>query len=146
MISRERSWLRRVGRLFLPPIAFLVLLCLAPGASPGPLDTLPSISYSIDGIVGSNGWYWGSTGGEYVVLLWSVSGADNTDCQFAVKVDGPNTGTTRSCSASNGSGTVSATTTTIKIDADPPTGVNASARSPDHGAWYNQPVGITWKG
>ena len=88
MISRERSWLRRVGRLFLPPFAFLVLLWLAPAASPGPLDSLPSISYTIDGIVGANGWYRGSAGGNYVVLRWSVSGADNTDCQIAVKVDG----------------------------------------------------------
>jgi hypothetical protein len=111
------------------------------------LDSLPSISYTIDGIAGTNGWYRGSAGGDYVVLRWSVSGADNTDCQIAIKVDGPNTGTTRSCSASNASGTVSATTTAIKIDADSPIGVSAAAgRIPDQNGWYNHAVGISWSG
>ena len=106
----------------MPAFAFVALLWLAPAASPSPADSLPSISYTIDGIAGTNDWYRGSTGGNFVVVHWSVTGADNTDCVIAVKVDGPNTGTTRSCSASNASGTVSATTKVIKIDADPLSG------------------------
>jgi hypothetical protein len=147
MISNQRSWLRRVGRLFLPPFAFLVLLWLPPAASPGPVDSLPSISYTIDGIAGTNDWYRGSSGGNYVVIRWSVSGADNTDCQIAVKVDGPNSGTTRSCSASNATGTVNATTKTIKIDATAPNVTTAApARSADTNGWYRNPVTINWSG
>jgi hypothetical protein len=147
VVSRERSWLRQRGRIFLPPLAFLVLLWLAPAASPGPLDSLPSISYTIDGITGTNGWYRGNTGGDYVVVRWSVSGADNTDCPIAAKVDGPNSGTTRSCSASNASGTISATTKLIKIDLDPPTGISAGpARGPDQNGWYRNQVTINWTG
>jgi large repetitive protein len=147
VVSRERSWLRRVRRIILLPLALVGLLWLAPAASPGPLDSLPSISYTIDGITGTNGWYRGSTGGDYVVVRWSVSGADNTDCQIAIRIDGPNGGTTRSCSASNATGTVSATTKLIKIDADAPTGVAAAAaRLPDQNGWYRNPVTVNWTG
>jgi len=90
VVSRERSWLRRVRRILLLPLALVALLWLAPAASPGPSDSLPSLSYTIDGISGTNGWYKGSTGGDYVVVRWSVSGADNTDCQIAIRIDGPN--------------------------------------------------------
>jgi hypothetical protein len=136
-----------MGRVFLPPAAFLVLLWLAPAASPGPLDSLPSISYTIDGVTGTNGWYRGSAGGDYVVVRWSVSGADNTDCPIATRVDGPNSGTTRACSASNASGTVSATTKLIKIDLDPPTGISAGPmRGPDQNGWYRNPITISWSG
>ena len=64
MVSRERSWLRRVRRILLLPLALVALLWLAPAASPGPVDSLPSISYTIEGISGTNGWYKGSTGGR----------------------------------------------------------------------------------
>jgi hypothetical protein len=147
--------LRRAGtRRRVPPIlggaAVIVvaaLLGLVPTAAGSVNDTLPSISYTIDGILGSNGWYRGSAGGNYVVVRWSVTGADSTDCTFAVRVDGPTTGTTRSCSASNAAGPVTATTRPIKIDADPPIGVAASpARAADANGWYNHAVALSWHG
>jgi hypothetical protein len=62
------------------------------------------------------------------------------------QVPGPTTGTTVSCTASNGS-TSTTVATTIKIDADPPTGVAAGAsRAPDANGWYNHPVVIGWHG
>src|SRR5438270_1061374 len=153
MVSSERSWLRRVGRLFPPSVVVLGLMWLAPAASPGLLDdTPPSVNYTIDGINGTNGWYRGSTGGSYVVVHWSVSDPDSaitstSGCEPAVRIDDPNPGTTRSCSATSGGGTTAVTTKTIKIDAQAPTGVGASAaRSPDHGAWYDKPIGIAWNG
>jgi len=74
VISRERSWLRREGRLLLPSMVVLGLMCLAPAASPSPLDdSPPSVSYTIDGINGTIGWYRGSTSGNYVVVHWTVN-------------------------------------------------------------------------
>jgi hypothetical protein len=123
-----------------------VLVTLVPTAV-GAATGLPVISYSIDGVAGTNGWYRGSAGGNYVRLIWSVTDADNTDCASPLKIDGPNAGTTRSCSASNAAGTVTAQTTVIKIDADPPTGVAAAAtRAPDHNGWYNHAFAIAWHG
>ena len=34
-------------------------------------DTPPLVAYSIDGIVGTNGWYRGNTSGNFVVVHWS---------------------------------------------------------------------------
>jgi hypothetical protein len=132
--------------LALGALAVAVLVTLVPTAV-GAATDLPVISYSIDGVAGTNGWYRGSAGGNYVRLIWSVTGADNTDCASTVKIDGPNAGTTRSCTASNAAGTVTAQTTPIKIDADPPTGVAAAAtRAPDHNGWYNHAFAIAWHG
>jgi hypothetical protein len=121
-----------------------LVLILAPTASAAP----PTISYTIDGISGTNGWYRGSSHGSNVILHWSVSlDATDTDCLPAITVPGPTTGTTRTCWAENGDGRTTAVTKTIKIDADPPTGVAANpGRGPDFNGWYNHPVGITWGG
>jgi hypothetical protein len=134
-------------------MAVLGLMWLAPAANPSPLDiNSPSISYTITGISGTNGWYRGSSGGEYVVIHWAItdpgSQVDSTSgCELAVRVDGPTTGTRKTCTATLiDNSQISLTTSPIKVDNEPPTGVSANARVPDHGAWYNQPVEITWKG
>jgi hypothetical protein len=127
-------------------LALAVLVTFVPKAV-GAATALPTISYTIDGIAGTNDWYRGSAGGNYVVVRWSVTGADNTDCTFAVKIAGPNPGTTLSCSASNAAGPVTAQTKLIKIDADPPTGVAATpSRAPDANGWYNHPLSLAWSG
>jgi hypothetical protein len=134
-------------------MAILGLMWLAPAATTRPLDdTPPSVGYTIDGINGTNSWYRGSTGGNYVVVHWTVSDPDSaitstSGCEPAIRIDGPNTGTTRTCTATSGGGTTAVTTKTLKVDADPPTGVSAAAaRAPDQNGWYNHPVGITWSG
>src|SRR6266566_8343649 len=134
-------------------MAVLGLMSLAPAANPSPLDiNSPSISYTITGISGTNGWYRGSSGGEYVVIHWAItdpgSQVDSTSgCELAVRVDGPTTGTRKTCTATLiDNSQISLTTSPIKVDNEPPIGVSANARVPDHGAWYNQPVEITWKG
>lgn len=107
----------------------------------------PVITYSIDGIVGTNDWYRGSSYGNNVVLYWQVSGAPNT-CGGVV-IPGPTTGTTEACTATNPITHESTTATSrpIKIDADPPTGVASHlARTPDHNGWYNHPLPVTWSG
>jgi hypothetical protein len=127
-------------------VATLLGTFLIPGAAADPLP----ITYTIDGIKGTNSWYRGSTGGNYVVLHWTVNvpAVDTTGCEYAVKLAGPTTGTTRTCTVTLGDGTkFSATTAPIKIDADPPAGVKAAiARGPDFNGWYNHPVAVSWSG
>jgi len=56
MISKRRSWLRRIARLLTASLAVLGLMWLAPAANPSPVDASPSISYTIAGTAGTNGW------------------------------------------------------------------------------------------
>jgi hypothetical protein len=108
----------------------------------------PTISYSITGIAGNNGWYLGSTNGDNVILHWSVStDATSTNCLAALPVPGDTAGTTQTCWATSPGGTTTAVTGQLKIDATPPTGVTATfSRGPDYNGWYNHPVTISWNG
>jgi hypothetical protein len=125
-------------------LGLALLLTLVPSAG----AATPTISYSVDGIPGTNGWYRGSTHGNNVLVHWSVSSdATATNCLAVVAVPGPTTGTTQTCWAQNANGTATAVTGVIKIDATPPTGVTARpARKPDFNGWYNHPVRIRWSG
>jgi hypothetical protein len=120
---------------------FLVLATSAAAAT-------PTISYSVDGIVGNNGWYRGSVHGNEVIVRWSVSpDATSTNCLAAVAVPGPTHGATVSCWAQNADGRATAVTRVLKIDATPPTGVTARlSRRPDFRGWYNHSVKIRWSG
>jgi hypothetical protein len=114
------------------------------GAAAEPLP----ITYTIDGISGTNGWYRGNTYGNFVVVRWTINVAVKQDCPHAMEVTGPTTGTTRSCTIILLDGSqLTRQTAPIKIDATPPTGVSASlSRSPDFNGWYNHPVGVSWHG
>jgi hypothetical protein len=108
----------------------------------------PTITYSITGIAGTNGWYRGSANGDNIILHWSVSAdATSTNCLAAVPVPGDTAGTTRTCWANSAGGMTTAVTGQLKIDATPPNGVTAKfSRGPDHKGWYNHPVTISWRG
>lgn len=123
-------------------LALLLVLTTTAAAS------TPTISYSIDGISGSHGWYRGSSHGDNIIVHWSVSlDATSTSCLAAVTVAGPTAGTTQSCWAQNADGRATAVTHVIKIDATPPTHVTARlSRRPDFNGWYNHPVRIRWNG
>jgi hypothetical protein len=122
------------------------------GAEPVAADT--AITYSVSGIVGTNGWFRGSAGGNYVVVHWTVNIPtdqieSSSGCEVGgVRVDGPTTGTTRTCTVTLIGGSQPSTTTSpIKIDNQPPTSLSASAaRPPDANGWYNHPVAINWTG
>lgn len=132
-------------------ISLGLLLLLSPLAAGA--VTLPSASYTISGIAGTNGWYRGSADGNYVVVHWAVSDPDQLvlrteGCEAAVPVAGPTTGTRLTCTVylKNG-GFIPFPTGLIKIDAAPPTNVALRvARSPDHNGWYNHPLGVSWSG
>jgi hypothetical protein len=132
-----------VPRLLVAVVVLAVSLVVVPTSA----ANVPTITYTIDGIAGTNGWYRGSSFGDNVILHWHVSGATSSTCVTDITIPGPTTGHAESCSASNPDGTVSVTTTPIKIDANPPTGVQLQvSRSPDHKGWYNHPLPVTFSG
>jgi hypothetical protein len=144
---RPPRWLHLLGA-----VLALSLLAVAMPSAAAADDTPPIVTYSIDGIVGLNKWYRGSTHGNFIVVRWSVSDPEGgitgtTGCDPAINIPGPNTGTTRTCSATSGGGTTAITTKLLKIDATPPTGVAASlSRGADFNGWYNHLLGIAWHG
>jgi hypothetical protein len=144
---------RRSGRLAALAVVSAVLLLPGPTAARAVAvdDTPPLVTYSIDGIVGTNGWYRGSANGNFVVVRWSVSDPESalistTGCELALQIAGPNPGTTRTCSATSLGGSTTVTTKSIAIDATPPAVTAAAARVPDSNGWYNRPVGVSFSG
>src|SRR3954470_20722183 len=127
----------------LPLAAIVLAAALLPlGAAADPLP----VAYTIDGVQGTNGWYLGRALGNFLVVLWSINVPVVDYCSHAMKVDGPTAGATRSCTVTlNDGSTLTRATEVIKIDAEPPTGLQASAsRAPDFKDWYNHPVGLAW--
>jgi hypothetical protein len=124
-----------------------VIALLSFGLAGASADPLP-ITYAIDGVQGTNGWYRGSVYGNFVVVRWTINVPVLQDCPHAMQVPGPTTGTTRSCTITLTDGSqLTRTTGIIKVDADPPTGVGASlSRAPDYNGWFNHPVGLGWHG
>ncbi len=130
----------------------LGVLSMLFGAEPVAADT--AITYSVSGIVGTNGWFRGSAGGNYVVVHWTVNIPtdqieSSSGCEVGgVRVDGPTIGTTKTCTVTLIGGSQPSTTTSpIKIDNQPPTSLSAGAvRPPDANGWYNHPVAINWTG
>src|SRR5215212_8813204 len=80
MSRRQTPWHRgfRAGtprglvRKLVQASLVLGVLSMLFGAAPIGAYTA-SITYTITGIAGTNGWYRGSTGGDYVVVHWTVN-------------------------------------------------------------------------
>jgi hypothetical protein len=129
VVSPPRSLLRR--RIWTASLALVSAFLLLPAASPArpylPADdTPPIVTYSVDGIIGNNDWYRGRAGGfRYIVLHWTVTDPESQiietiGCEAAIRIDSPNTGTRRTCTATSDGGTTSVTTRLLKVDAEPP--------------------------
>ena len=127
-------------------VAAVVLGCVSFGLTGASADVLP-VTYAINGISGTNGWYRGNQYGNFVVVNWSINVPviDSKNCG-PTQVPGPSTSATRMCQVQLNDGTwIDTTTHPIKIDADPPTGVTAQlSRGPDYNGWYNHPVSASW--
>jgi hypothetical protein len=131
LASRPRSWLRHGAQARTAPSLVVVLasssfvLFAPPKAGPAlNHQRLPIIEYTISGMRGTNGWYRGSRGGDYVVLRWAVHDRGafvifTSGCNKEI-INGPDPGSTRTCVAWSDNGMASVTTKLIKIDADPP--------------------------
>jgi hypothetical protein len=142
-------WGRRalVGRLAALAVVSAVLLLPQTSSARTPLVPAPGVTYTIDGIDGTNGWYRGSTQGNYVVLHWIVTGAvTSAPCAYAIQIPGPNRGITRTCTATGPGGTTTVTTTPIKIDATPPTVAGKVTRNADANGWFNHAVAVAFYG
>ena len=152
MVS-SRSRLRRTvwyTALTLSSAVFL-LLPQATGARTSTDNTPPVVTYSIDGIAGTNNWFRGSTHGNNITLHWSVSDPESsitrtTGCEPAIAIPGPTTGTTRTCSATSDGGTTTITTRSLKIDATPPAAAASASRPPNGAGWYRTPLSVIWSG
>jgi hypothetical protein len=148
---RERTSRGLFAKLIRASLVLGVLSMLF-GAEPVAADT--AITYSVSGIVGTNGWFRGSAGGNYVVVHWTVNIPtdqieSSSGCEVGgVRVDGPTIGTTKTCTVTLIGGSQPSTTTSpIKIDNQPPTSLSAGAvRPPDANGWYNHSVAINWTG
>jgi hypothetical protein len=129
-------------------LAVVLMLVAIPQAS---AETLPTVGYTVSGIAGTNGWYRGSVGGNYVQVSWTVNDPDHLvkqGCSSLVAVLGPTTGTRATCTLSfiDGRPDLQFQTAVLKIDRDPPAGLSANlARVPDFNGWYNHPVTATWQ-
>jgi hypothetical protein len=100
-----------------------------------------SISASIRGTSGANGWYRSKVTVNWVIqpLPDSSSGCD----AFTLTAD--TKGTSRTCSATWGLAS-SDYKLTIKIDKTPPTARGAASRAPDANGWYNHPLTVAFSG
>jgi hypothetical protein len=115
------------------------------GAAASLDDVTPSISYTLTGTSGDNGW-WRSN----VTVHWTVSPTDGlvstTGCDPALLVSGDVTGATRTCAATwsdpTGDTTISKKTQAINIDKTAPTVSGSPGRAPNAGGWYNAPVTV----
>lgn len=121
------------------------LAVLSVGAAPA-AAALPQIDYDLGGPAGDNGWFTGP-----VTVKWTVTGETASDGCDTRTLTAETTGVQLTCTASNASGPVSATTAPIRIDHTAPAAVTAAAeRPPDAvtalGAWYRAPVAIAWTG
>ncbi len=128
--------------------AVVALACLSFTLTGASAATGP-ITYGIDGIQGTNGWYRGNQYGNFVVVTWTINipYINTTGCG-PTQVPGPATHATATCQVEQPDHSmVSVTTPPLKIDADPPTGVAAAlARGADFNGWFNHPVAVTWSG
>jgi hypothetical protein len=155
-MRRRPTQLIRPGRkrVSLGVMTAAAVVLLSFGLTGAGAVVLPSASYTITGIAGTNGWYRGSPSGNFVRVHWSVSDPDNqidhtSGCEAVVNVPGPTTGTQRICTIYliTGPPPISFPTSVIKIDREAPSGVAASlSRAPDFNGWFNHPVGVSWHG
>ena len=108
--------------------------------------TPPVITPSVTGTAGANGWYTSN-----VSVSWNVSDpesgiASSSGCG-SITLSSETTGQTVTCSATNGAGSPSSASVTIKLDKTGPTGVAlAAAGTLGLNGWYTTDVTISTAG
>ena len=132
------------------PRTSLAVACLAAAvlAAPGTASAAPpTVTYSLTGVAGENGWFRSAVTVGWMVNFNGVTPIATSGCEPAVQIAADTTGTTRTCQAQNSDGTTSTSTRLIRIDTTAPTATGAAAaRPPDAGQWYRGPIGIGWTG
>jgi hypothetical protein len=116
-----------------------VPLFVVPSAGGGSA-TPPTITLTIYGTAGQNGWYVSA-----VTVNWTVTGADSSQGCDAVTLRDDTPGTKLTCTASQG-GDSTTVSKTFKIDKTPPVVSPAASRPPDANGWYNHPLSVAFTG
>jgi hypothetical protein len=139
--------LRRRGRRGSPPtgrrLAVLAVLALGLGVPTVAAGAGESITPTIRGTAGANGWYRSK-----VTVNWVIQPApDSSSGCDAYTLTADTRGTTRKCSADwYGTGAHIDRSLTIKIDKTPPAARGAASRPPDANGWYNHPLTVAFSG
>ena len=129
--------------------AILAILFCSPTAAARLLpEAAPSVTYSLTGTSGDDGWFTSN-----VTVHWSVSPTQGlvrtTGCEPAVLLNSDSTGVTRECVAewSDGTTITKRTVPAIKIDKTPPANVAGTpARAANANGWDPAPVGVSFGG
>jgi hypothetical protein len=127
-------------------IAALAAIACAGAPAAAQAVTPPTITYTLSGTAGDNGWHRSA-----VTVSWAVNfngqAVSSTGCEPAIRLTRETSGTTLSCRADNEVGSTTVHTGLIRIDLTPPavTGA-AAARPPDANDWYRSPVAVRWSG
>ena len=106
-------------------------------------NTPPVITPAVTGTLGANGWYTSNVG-----VTWSVTDpesgiATSTGCAPATLANNTS-GTTLTCSATNGAGLSSSASVTIKIDKTSPVITPVVTGTLGTNGWYTGNVGVSW--
>ncbi|MDH7488985.1 MAG: hypothetical protein QHH80_05705 [Anaerolineae bacterium] len=129
--SKDGSTLTRDGTL---SVTANVVVC----------DTTPPVIIpNVSGTLGNNGWYVSD-----VALTWTVtdpeSGIASSSGCGATSVTADTSGTTFTCSATNGVGLSNSVSVTIKRDATPPTITGSRSPGPNAYGWNNTDVTVSF--
>ena len=105
--------------------------------------TPPEITPNVSGTLGNNGWYVSD-----VSVTWTVSDpesgiASSSGCD-STTISSDTSGTTLTCSATNGVGLSNSASVTIKRDATPPTITGSRSPGPNANGWNNTDVTVSF--
>ena len=120
--------------------ALLAVVGLAVWA-PGALALPPTITPTVTGQTGDNGWYVGN-----VIVNWTITPPYLIDFGCgATQISADTTGTKLECQAEN-AGDAAYLSVTIRLDKTAPSVVANADRAADAGGFYNHPLTATWTG
>jgi pimeloyl-ACP methyl ester carboxylesterase len=123
--------------------AFFIDESLLPTSTPTPTKpsdtTPPVITTAITGTTGLNGWYTSD-----VTVAWSMQDPESGIASSSGCATTLTTGATLTCSATNGAGLTSTSTTTVLIDKTPPVITAALTGTMGMNGWYTSDVTVAW--
>jgi hypothetical protein len=138
---RMSLWRTRCNGLRAAGVVAAFVLALVASTPTASGESLPVITYTVSGTIGSNNWYRSD-----VTVAWTVTGTGSLNGCGTQVFTAETASTPSSCSVTNSAGTTSQSIN-IKIDKTAPTVATATPdRSPDSNGWYNHAVGYSFGG
>jgi hypothetical protein len=110
---------------------------------PAALALPPTITPSVTGQSGDNGWYVGN-----VIVNWTITPPGyivDAGCAPSTLITADTTGTKVICQASNNDGST-LSTVNIRLDKTAPSIVANADRAADGGGFYNHQLAVSWSG